>query len=230
MARWQYQSKAEPVSTSHESILPDKWLPSYSDTFPKTKIQIAAIQSGSSSFVYTPAAVETITIDKWLPNYPSQLFSLRKPRYETGSVGPIVPQIFVDQWLPTYPVRLDPPKKSFWGGEYNKDNRPVIQVDSWLPTYPSRIDGRRPNAQDYLVNPWLSHIPSAEILTMDKWSPSYPSRLDRAGRIFWKDWSVTDVYLDHIPPVVIAASIYPQGTILGYNPMGYDGPTIGGGW
>jgi hypothetical protein len=157
MARWQYQSKTEPISTDHESIL-------------------------------------------------------------------------VDKWISVYPSRLDPAKRSFWSGDYTKDNRPILLLDNWIPVYPSQISNRQPTPQAYLVDPYLSHLPPSELITLDKWSPSYPSRLNHRLIPFWSGHYSIDADFSHVPLPVIISTANSPSIIVGFNPMGQHGPTLGGGF
>jgi len=220
--RWQYQGKAEPVSTSHESVLLDKWLPNYPNQIPGVKRPV--YDAG-----YTRPIVPLVFIDQWAPTYPTRLDPARRAFWQGEFRSSSYPIATLDQWMPSFPVRVDPSRKPFWGGEYSRDLRPLIFVDDWIPVFPSRIEGRRQNPQDYLVNPYLSHVPSAETLTMDKWAPSFPSRLDPRRIPFWEGQYAVDADISHIPVVPLAKS-YPGVIVLGYNPMSQEGPTIGGGW
>jgi hypothetical protein len=199
MARWQYPSKTEPVSTESETILLDKWLPSYSDTLPVKQILSSAIHSGSSFFVYSPG----VLIDKWMGSYPSKIDAVKRSNgYGQFTESPFPVEIStIDKWLSTYPNRLDPARKPFWSGEFKIDLRPIIYIDNWQPNYPSKIDSRRPTPQDYQVTPYLDHIPETEVLSLDKWKPNYPDRFDPRRRPFWQGVFTSDSWLANIPVV-----------------------------
>lgn len=67
--RWQYQGKAEVISTAGETITPDKWLPSIPD-FSKKKPWITALLAPYLFFVNTigaPANAGIDAPDKWAP-------------------------------------------------------------------------------------------------------------------------------------------------------------------
>jgi hypothetical protein len=81
VSSWQYQSKAEPVSTQQETPQIDKWGPEYPSAFRKSPSLITAIAIGFCFFDPLPiTAVETITCDKWISNYPNRIHSIKKPQ------------------------------------------------------------------------------------------------------------------------------------------------------
>lgn len=207
MARWQYQQRAEPISTDAEAVRVDKWLPTYPDRIAPRAGLLAAIAAGACFFLFTPAPGEALTIDKWIPTYPDRVEAL-KPGLPQGAyvVDPLQITLhestFVDKWAPTYPDRLDRARRAFWREEsvtdVYLDHVPVpvdITIDRWAPTYPSRLDRQpRPFWQgDFTVDPVQLTAPESLIIT--KWLPEYPSIvLGRARGIISNGWTCIPIY------------------------------------
>jgi len=163
--RWQYQARAEPLSTAGETPQLDKWSATFPSRLMRKAALTVAIVAGACFLCGPPALAEdTARIDKWGPTYPSRLERRQRPLWQGQSVTdptPVPPAeiIRVDKWAPQYPSRLVRARRSFWEG--------VQVVDVLLLTRPE--------------------TPSPE-----KWLPVYAGRLDRRNRPFWTGISVLD--------------------------------------
>jgi hypothetical protein len=188
--RWQYQGRAEPLSTTGEVVLLDKWQPEYPDNPTLRKVGlIAAIVAGS--FFSDSKPITTVDtsqyLDRWSGSYPDYI-NKRKQQPTVGwtaidaNLLTNKETIFIDKWQPIYPVRLDRSKRvlplDFTTIDAHFGFAPVVKatLDSWIPTYPSRLDR---------VKRIFAGIPffwdggeKIESIFINKWIPTYPNRLD----------------------------------------------------
>ncbi len=96
--RWQYQGLFEPVSTSPETTVIDKW---YQRTSEPVRVIPQPLRTDYFFFVdFTVPAIETVTVDKWFVPL-SEPVIVRPPLNQTTY------DFFVDFTVPVETVTLD---------------------------------------------------------------------------------------------------------------------------
>lgn len=153
---FQYQVKAEPVSTSGESITPDKWIGSAdvprSSWARKTAIA-AVVLAANTAFAFTPTPV--VNPDQWLPRLETPRWDIKREQFKYPNLfyadTPRAENVTVDRWHPD----IEKPRWDRKRQQY---------------TYPSSF---------------LGDIPRAESVTVDRWHPSIEQpRITRPSRIY----------------------------------------------
>ncbi len=202
MSRWQYQGKAEVISTEKERTQPDKWLPSFPDLIFRKSVLPAAILAGSLFFCSIPP-VENITPDKWQPRYvdtipakPALSRAIQAGSFFLGDI-PRSETITLDKWIPSFPDRIARPRKTV---EFNPPFiyvPPVaetIYADKWLPQRPDHISRVSLSRAILAGSFFIGDIPRKETPQMDKWAGLWPAILParptlptavRAPSLFW---------------------------------------------
>lgn len=155
-ALFQYQIKAEPVSTSGESIFPDKW--QGSAEVPRNawarKVGVAAVVlAANTAFAWVP--VPQATPDQWLPRLETPKWDIKREQFKYPSLFyadiPRAESVTIDRWHP----EIEKPRWDSKRQQY---------------TYPSSF---------------LGDVPRAESVSVDRWHPSIEQpRITRASRIY----------------------------------------------
>ena len=165
MARWQYQAMVEPVSTSKETVLVDKWAPN--TQVPQRGWARRAVYSLAALTTFSNFSIdakqltlkEAVTLDRWQG-------SVSQPRFDRKRNQRLYPSSFLVKATP-FPE--------------------AVTLDRWQqPQSQPRLDLKR---KQYLYPAQFrdpKSLPNAvETITLDKWKPELgtPRRAPRATPI-----------------------------------------------
>lgn len=207
-ALFQYQIKAEPVSTSGESIFPDKW--QGSAEVPRSawarKVGVAAVVlAANTAFAWVP--VPQATPDQWLPRLETPKWDLKREQFKYPNLFyadiPRAEAVSIDRWHPSIEVpRWDRKRNQYLNPSVFLGDIPraeSVTIDRWHPELEKpRWDRKR---QQYTFPAvFTGDIPRAETVSADRWYPSLEQpKVNRPSRIY--DSGGTNPY--PIPNVVI---------------------------
>lgn len=148
-ALFQYQIKAEPVSTSGESIFPDKW--QGSAEVPRSawarKVGVAAVVlAANTAFAWIP--VPQATPDQWLPRLETPKWDLSREQFKYPSLFyadiPRAESVTVDRWHP----EIEKPRWDRKRQQY---------------TFPAVFTGDIPRAETVSADRWYSSLEQPKV-------------------------------------------------------------------
>ena len=190
MNRWQYQSKAEPVSTLGENITLDKWYRPALDIVRKKGVS-SALLAGALFFVPVVVAAETVTLDKWNTEVSQPQFVRSSAQSESTFFVPIVsaPEVVtLDKWyqpLATPPSSVKRHTYTYPSFEWITNTFvETITMDKWFRETSQPLFAK-PRASFFnytLTDPDILTQPGVvETVTLDKWyvpiyQPYVPSK------------------------------------------------------
>jgi len=202
MARWQYQGKAEVVSTGKETITLDKWEPKYPPMKRGVGLVLSTAILAGACFLVPPSYGKNFSdpalTDKWKPTYVD--YHYQKPKLSRANqptnaviVPPVAPsnweeRITIDKWKPTYvDYHYQKPflSKAIQSGSLFWVYWPpteIVTTDKWLPNYPNQLlpkvslSRAIQSGSLFKGTPWNA-ASALETITIDKWQSEYPDFL-----------------------------------------------------